>query len=236
MSYTWGPPDRNHQILANDAPIRITASLEIMLRHIQTNNETQTLWIDQLCIDQENTDENNVQVPLMKDIYRKASQTIIWLGPAENDSDVVMDFLTDVGKEAFEFGLMTIDMTDIPNLLDGEDEHLREISQYTNQLLGRVGSNYPISAFAALAVRTWFYRVWVMQEVARDNMWYLDAETRRSSMTICAQGSFPHVLRIENRPELLNNRFYGQWSSVETTRRTPCGKYQSNAYHVGCSS
>jgi hypothetical protein len=152
--------------MVNNAPFQVTESLEVMLRHIQSDTETQTLWIDQVCIDQENTNEKNSQVPLMKDIYREAIQTIIWLGPAENNSDEVMDLLADVGKEAFEFGLMNMELKDVPYLLDGKEKHLVELSRNLHRLLDRVGSNFPIPAFAALIARPWFYRIWVVQEVS----------------------------------------------------------------------
>jgi hypothetical protein len=37
------------------------------------------MWIDQLCINQEDTPERNDQVSIMGKIYRGAAQVIIWL-------------------------------------------------------------------------------------------------------------------------------------------------------------
>jgi hypothetical protein len=38
------------------------------------------IWIDQICIDQNNVDERSGQVHLLSDIYREAVQVIAWLG------------------------------------------------------------------------------------------------------------------------------------------------------------
>jgi hypothetical protein len=36
---------------------------------------------DAICIDQTNNEETDVQMPLMREIYERASITLIWLGP-----------------------------------------------------------------------------------------------------------------------------------------------------------
>src|SRR2546430_11002310 len=67
LSYTWGTPDRSHRIRISDSYFQVTESLSSMLQHIQSNTETLTLWIDQLCINQEDADEKKAQIPLMEE-------------------------------------------------------------------------------------------------------------------------------------------------------------------------
>jgi hypothetical protein len=50
------------------------------------------LWIDQLCIDQENNDEKGPQIQLMGDIYRTACEVVIWLGEDHTFFDDSNDF------------------------------------------------------------------------------------------------------------------------------------------------
>jgi hypothetical protein len=38
------------------------------------------MWIDAVCIDQGNNEEKTQQVGIMKEIYRCATQVLIWLG------------------------------------------------------------------------------------------------------------------------------------------------------------
>lgn len=56
------------------------------------------LWIDAICIDQNNDHEKAEQVSLMGDIYSKAHETCIWLGPAADGSDKVMSGLGSMSK------------------------------------------------------------------------------------------------------------------------------------------
>lgn len=45
------------------------------------------LWVDATCVDQENFQERSHQVGLMRDIYTKAAQVLIWLGEASKKID-----------------------------------------------------------------------------------------------------------------------------------------------------
>jgi hypothetical protein len=47
--------------------------------------EKWTLWIDQVSIDQTNDDEKSHQVSLMRTIYKKCSQCVVWLGDIPSD-------------------------------------------------------------------------------------------------------------------------------------------------------
>jgi len=45
-----------------------------------------TIWVDQICIDQSSTQERNHQVRLMSKVYTQASEVLIWLGNEANNS------------------------------------------------------------------------------------------------------------------------------------------------------
>ena len=51
-----------------------------------SHNAELTLWIDQICIDQEIMEEKNHQVSMMASIYSNASRVITYFGPACEDS------------------------------------------------------------------------------------------------------------------------------------------------------
>ena len=54
------------------------------------------LWIDQLCIDQHNVQERNHQVSRMFEIYGKAKNVIVWLGPCYEGSDAMMQAISEL--------------------------------------------------------------------------------------------------------------------------------------------
>ncbi|KAG5219518.1 heterokaryon incompatibility [Salix suchowensis] len=117
LSYTWGDPGVRSEILINgNAKLSITTSLEVALLALQ-REDARTLWIDQICINQDDAREKAIQVPLMSQIYSRASQTIAWLGPAADGSDLVIDFLDSIGSEGVEVGLQDLTNEDTKDIL-----------------------------------------------------------------------------------------------------------------------
>ena len=55
------------------------------------------VWIDAICINQNDDIERGEQVQLMRKIYAQAEQVLVWLGEASGSSDIAMEFL-EVGK------------------------------------------------------------------------------------------------------------------------------------------
>lgn len=68
---------------------RIGDNLFWALLHLRRQDRPVRLWVDALCINQRDKVEQNHQVQQMRDIYQKAWNTIIWLGPeADGNTDL----------------------------------------------------------------------------------------------------------------------------------------------------
>ena len=82
MSYCWGNQPAQSAITMGDARegFLISPHLWNALRRIRMRNKDRLLWIDALCIDQDNLRERNHQITLMRDIYSAAIRTLIWIG------------------------------------------------------------------------------------------------------------------------------------------------------------
>ena len=107
----------------------------------------------------------------MHTIYAAASKVTIWLGPAGDNSNLIIDLLSELGKKACELGL--------PEIGEGgrrawpkssKDERILHLKKIFNASLKETAPLVLIDAFNALAERKWWKRVWVVQElaVARD--------------------------------------------------------------------
>lgn len=77
-------------ILVNGVEIQVTLNLESALRHIRHPTDVIILWVDVLCINQEDLAEKNHQVEMMREIFSSAELVIAWLGSAGEDSDLAM--------------------------------------------------------------------------------------------------------------------------------------------------
>ena len=80
LSYVWGRETAPAPIFCGDGELRITANLDHALRHLRLARPRK-LWVDALCIDQENMDERARQVGYMRLVYKHAALVIVWLGP-----------------------------------------------------------------------------------------------------------------------------------------------------------
>ncbi|PMD53153.1 HET-domain-containing protein, partial [Hyaloscypha bicolor E] len=83
LSYTWGSPDITKTIAINGAVVDIRQNLYDALFNFYERLERGAeflLWVDAICIDQQNLQERTSQVRLMDFIYTRAQCVIIWLG------------------------------------------------------------------------------------------------------------------------------------------------------------
>ncbi|KAK6829738.1 hypothetical protein PG987_010322 [Apiospora arundinis] len=87
LSYAWGTPQTYSRIKIGDNFIKISANLGDALRRLRNEGGVGTLdpgrrlWVDQICINQEDIPERSQQVQLMFSIYDKAKEVKVWLGP-----------------------------------------------------------------------------------------------------------------------------------------------------------
>jgi hypothetical protein len=60
------------------------------------------IWIDALCINQEDTLERNQEVKRMRTIYRTAREVVIWLGEEGDESSRAMKLVKTLSKASDE--------------------------------------------------------------------------------------------------------------------------------------
>lgn len=75
------------------------------------------LWIDSICINQEDVEERNSQVKIMGDIYKNASTVVIWLGASDDYTRIA-------------FGTLKLVYVSLKEEEEGSDErHQRMLAQ-----------------------------------------------------------------------------------------------------------
>lgn len=79
LSYRWGAAHASHEIILNGHSFYVRPNLWSFLNVIREQPEM-ILWIDALCINQNDIEERNQQVRFMGDIFRSARMVLSWLG------------------------------------------------------------------------------------------------------------------------------------------------------------
>ncbi|OAL54541.1 HET-domain-containing protein, partial [Pyrenochaeta sp. DS3sAY3a] len=100
LSYTWGDTDKPYEIEVDGRLMAVTKNLYLALQHLRYTDQDRILWIDAICIDQNNDKERGHQVRQMTCIYEQAEQVLIWLGDGTADTDHLFDHLTRVKQHA----------------------------------------------------------------------------------------------------------------------------------------
>jgi Heterokaryon incompatibility protein (HET) len=149
LSYTWGDAAKKHEAWCLGFSLPVNASLHAALCCLRYPDRSRTLWVDAICINQDDLEERASQVFLMQLIYTQADRIIIWLG--------VDDDLTKTAIAALErlYRLVNSSPPSQP-LLSGQ--------QFSD-----TSENLPLSRIETVAIarffqRPWYKRVWVVQE------------------------------------------------------------------------
>lgn len=171
VSYYWGDPSVMYPILLNGEKVKIMENLYQLLttwRRTWADNLRNPLWIDALCINQDDLQERNHQVRRMKAIYEGAYQVIVWLGPATDDSDLALAKICSIYAQ----------YSSIKDLLMGQNISLREAGDLALETLVREdvapavltqrlpapNDGNPWPALKKFFQRPWWNRVWIIQE------------------------------------------------------------------------
>ncbi|PQE14979.1 HET domain-containing protein [Rutstroemia sp. NJR-2017a WRK4] len=152
LSYTWGSPINPVTIMINNQHFKITHNLYTAMSYLRLSNSSRTLWIDAICINQLSIPERNIQVLRMRAIYRQSHATLIWLGPAFKNSDLLMEFMAWEDRRILD-----------PTYGGGDAEWASE--RYEREM-GKP-ENQPVwEALKELTLVPYWNRMWVIQEVA----------------------------------------------------------------------
>ncbi|KAK0103631.1 hypothetical protein ONS95_005643 [Cadophora gregata] len=146
LSYEWGSPTRDFEIICDGALLKVTKNLVTALKRLRTlhvageNLETGKLnitertlfWVDAISINQEDLDERSEQVPLMSSIFKNASWVIVWLGEERAGTSAAWNLMIPLSEQADKFDdLVNDDNKDrYESMIVGSDLLLKDLPQH----------------------------------------------------------------------------------------------------------
>lgn len=149
LSYCWGKPEPMTTIEINGLSFAVRPNLASALRYLRLPHDPRTLWVDAICIDQDERKksvEKDLQVKLMDKTYEKACKVIVWLGEEEGHSTLAMKAIDTLGQKC-------------------EQKPLKEVRGLTISLEDHIegyGPEVYLPAIGELLKRDWFKRLWVI--------------------------------------------------------------------------
>jgi hypothetical protein len=138
LSYMWGPQNVLQYIFVSGNNILVRENLWCALQHLRLESENRVLWIDAMCINQQNIHERNHQVAQMRMIYKQARRVVVWLGPSDPSSVLGFQSLNNPGE-------------------------WMELAGSKNPLTRSEG-NKKLGAICSLFTRQYWNRLWIIQE------------------------------------------------------------------------
>ncbi|KAH6719478.1 heterokaryon incompatibility protein-domain-containing protein [Leptodontidium sp. MPI-SDFR-AT-0119] len=154
LSYSWGVDTGNSWIIVDGRYVAVTESLDLALRSIQESLSAQDsirLWVDAICINQQDIAERGGEVRRMRKIYGDSLGGFIHLGAVANDSDLGLQSITSIAK----------------SVKDGFDCRKWLLEIQIDVVDGKENSAQPaIVAVMHLMHRRYWSRMWIIQELA----------------------------------------------------------------------
>lgn len=153
VSYVWGSAERCDSLqIGEHHRLPITASVLSALPRLLAAATTGYLWIDQICINQDDMSERSKQVQLMGVIFKRAKRVLAWLGEMDQHGTVsLVELMSAVAAERARYAQhgsgVSFDVFSNPvlaALLGANDEYLNALVELLNS--------------------PWFNRAWIVQE------------------------------------------------------------------------
>ncbi|KAI1739551.1 heterokaryon incompatibility protein-domain-containing protein [Xylaria scruposa] len=82
ISYMWGSPEDTKTITINGIPVTVGQNLAAALKCLRSSR-VDKVWVDAVCINQDDADERNAQVMRIRDIFGQSLAVTVWLGEDE---------------------------------------------------------------------------------------------------------------------------------------------------------
>jgi hypothetical protein len=150
VSYAWGDAAETQTIYFPSAELNVGRNCYNVLRRLRCKHQDCLLWIDAVCIDQNNLQERACQVRMMEKIYNRASTVLVILQEPNANSDALF--------EQLKIG----------------DEMISLVGRWVRD----PPSDHILKLLEDLWRDPWFTRVWVLQEVfAKTIVYFISGST-----------------------------------------------------------
>lgn len=235
LSYVWGPDNQSERNLVTpDGVLKIKAALGSAFQRVRQKKKEMVLWVDAICINQEDTREKVQQILLLPRIFQGATSTLAVLATDDRSNRAVGILL-----QIAALKLYGSDFSRWPKPI------VRPRSTWVNS-----GMPDPDSELwrdvCYMFQRPWFRRAWIVQEsiAARTvqficGNWIFDWNDLHCAMEIVdrklgmyafAESWRPFMILSEHRAWEATSQRWPLLHLIQTFRYVQTGKYQRDRF------
>ncbi|EXJ56832.1 hypothetical protein A1O7_07176 [Cladophialophora yegresii CBS 114405] len=169
VSYCWGEAHDLCHVRVNGYEVPLRRHVAVMLDSLYRHHRVTRVWLDMLCINQDDEAEKSKQVSMMGEIFRRAMGAYAWLGEADSDTDCIFDVLREFRKRKMEL--------ELPAGLDAAEQLSCHRELFRDIYVERGGSlpearasdderlHEEFNWLRPLYIRPFWSRVWIVQEL-----------------------------------------------------------------------
>ncbi|KAF2118819.1 heterokaryon incompatibility protein-domain-containing protein [Lophiotrema nucula] len=142
---------------AESSTVTIRPNLAACLKALRSPRQEYTLWIDAICINQDDTAERSVEVGRMGSIFQLAQRVVVWLGLSSDETPLAFQTLVYLGAQ-------TEVLRNKSCIYAPEAD-----TTWFRAAVDLPYSDAEWSAIQDIISRRWFDRLWVLQEITLAN-------------------------------------------------------------------
>lgn len=166
LSYTWGTQSEDVEIQVDGQVFYVRPSLVDILHRLREltaegsspDLKARWVWIDRICINQDDIEERSEQVRCMGAIYSQAVRTVIWAGPDLDGCSSAWTLIDQIYKTCMSENPQAKYLADIPFRIYSDQNHAdSRLPPWEDKLWEHLRRLFTLP---------WFTRTWIIQEVA----------------------------------------------------------------------
>jgi hypothetical protein len=189
ISYTWGPEQPLQVVKIANKSLLLRTNIWQFFKHCRRTKITvNKLWVDSICINQEDPAERNSQVRCMTEIFAKAGHVLVWLG-----KDVsCLPLMSTVTERMPVNGAQSQDY---------EEEFFRKLSKDSQT---KIGVDI-LQDFVKILHSMYWWRLWIVQEICLNSRTYIITKNRLLDLSFLLRLEgwiYSSTLKSPNIPEL----------------------------------
>ncbi|KAM3417694.1 hypothetical protein BST61_g5929 [Cercospora zeina] len=158
ISYAWGDRNQRSSITINNVTLNVPYSTKAALHRMRLAREERVVWIDAICINQNDLSERGAQVSIMATIYMYGTGNLVFLGDDEEQVAEVTVAALNFTHEKVMHALKSLDSEGRLKLDAGEVPYEWNFDSIINDV--------DLGVHERLYSLPWFRRLWVIQEIA----------------------------------------------------------------------